>query len=184
LTPYFVKFANSILVQKEEVWVAFFGQLIASVAAILGALWVSSRQRKNEEIERVKSSITVLINDLKYISTRVKQYRENSLANEDNPHFYRVRYLNISDNWRDLVAVLGRNKVLKREHISELYDYFTDVYYITDKYNELAEYNSKSDNSAASKKLQIKKAINKKYSEMDTKYEASIKEIVIRMAIW
>ncbi len=176
--PGFIKFANSISRQNDEVWISFLGQIIASLSAILGALWVARSQRKNEERERVKSSKVILLNDLKYISSRVKEYNINLLVNQENEHYYRVRYLNISSNWRELVAVLNKNYILTVHDVSNIYDYFTDINYITDKYEELSAIIIQNDMGLNDKKLTIKNAINKKYVEMENKFKESIETIL------
>lgn len=183
-TPIFVKYANLIFYQKDNgIWISFFGQLIASITAIFGALWVSRRQNKSIEIENVKSSITMLTNDLKYISEGVKNYRDSLIINE-NPYYYRIKYLNISTNWRELIGILHKNRVIKRKQVIDLYDYFTDISYITDKYNQLSEINNLNGKDYEEVKLKIKKEINKKYAEMDINYEDKIKKIFDDMFFW
>jgi len=47
-----------------------------------------------------------------------------------------------------LVGTLHKNKVIKSNKVTDLYDYFTDSTYITDKYNQLFEMNKLKDNTS------------------------------------
>ena len=66
----------------------------------------------------------------------------------------------------------------------DLYDYFTDISYITDKYNQFLEINNLVGRDHEEIKLKIKKEINKKYVEMDINYEDRIKRILDDMFFW
>jgi hypothetical protein len=66
----------------------------------------------------------------------------------------------------------------------DLYDYFTDITYITDKYSQLFDLYSSKDNNINDIKLKIKNDINKKYGEMEVCYEQKIRGIIQTMALW
>lgn len=154
----------------EGNWLAYIGAVLGAGITVIGAFLVTSIQNNAENKKKIKSYSTILINDLRYMNSRVEDYLRLIDDNIDNENFYKIRYLNISENWRELVSYLSQNNVLQNEDITKLYDYFTDIYYITDKYNELHELNlSELDSEAYHKetirkrKKQVKQEINDKY---------------------
>lgn len=173
-------FVNNTYELGVDNWLSYFGAILGAGITVIGAYYVTRLQNFVDNKSKIKANAVLLSNDLKYINSRVDSYIELINDNKNNEHFYRIRYLNISENWRELVSYLFQNGVLENDEVAKLYDFFSDIYYLTDKYNELSQINiSELDSESQhkgkfnNKKVEIKRNINDKYIEM-TKHKIRV----------
>lgn len=131
-------FVNNTYELGVDNWLSYFGAILGAGITVIGAYYVTRLQNFVDNKSKIKANTVLLLNDLKYINSRVDSYIELINDNKNNEHFYRIRYLNISENWRELVSCLFQNGVLENDEVAKLYDFFSDIYYLTDKYNELS----------------------------------------------
>jgi hypothetical protein len=168
-------YSNTMLKVGESNWLTFYGAILGSSITVIGAFLVTYNQGKSAEKTKLMSDTIILLNDLKYITTRVDEYINLMNENLHNQDFYRIRYLNVCINWRELVALIYNGKLLNREEVNKLYEFFTDIYYVNDKYESIQELSLREldvdkalKEKTLKRKREIKKIINDKYIEMDS----------------
>lgn len=114
----------------EGSWLSYFGSVFGAGITVIGAYIVTSLQSNNDNKKLIKAKCILFLNDLKYINDRVDEYVNELERKKDNQEFYRIRYLNISENWREQVSFLFQNRILENFDVNTFYDYFTDIYFI------------------------------------------------------
>ncbi len=154
-------------------WLSYFGAVFGACVTVIGAYFLTQIQTNSDKKQKIKTNSVLLLNDLNYLNSRIKDYVRLIDENTNNENFYRIRYLNVNDNWRELVAFLFQNRIFEDKDVTWLYNFFTDIYFITEKSIELQELSNNELNlgtqqkdSLKKRKKQIKESINKKYKEI------------------
>jgi len=142
------------------------------LSAIIGAgiggyatLKAVDNQIKKEKESKNEIYKTMLHKDLIYLKDRIVEYEE--LSNDKVDHFYRIRYLTITENWREIITDLYNAEILNDNNISFLYDFFTDLKYIDDKYQEIIELKHEK----YEKMGKESERITKKYTKLNSNIE-------------
>lgn len=144
-------------------WSTFFGAMIP----VIGAIFVVNYRISKEKKAKNNVNKIILHYDLIYLKEKITEYVESSDENKNNKYFYRIKYVDINKKWRETITELYNSKILNKENIKYLYDFFTDLRYISDKTKERVELRNNDFENKEKRMKEISDSINKKYHKMN-----------------